>query len=730
MDDDTAARARSATGQPLRPATMQDLQPLAEVYYHSLRSDEWIPAKVSTAPSPDEPGMVKLDCKSRARIDRVYVQVAVTASDAAPPVPEEPPAIGGVSAIGDTEMAAEASVDFDSVQCKAYVDAVLPWLQGAVSEASAQDTTLAQHMHRKVLDRFDSEDRLKEKLQAIIPWRYEHGYINFYSAPRTNKKGVVHVCFLSFAPESYPGIGLFVQDVIMLLQNQPLATSATQGIQIRPKASHISRGHCFGWEADGPVVNGSHAFMYSMLACYAALHDVPMPEPLAQALSAIPVRYIKHPDAQSRLLCNLVESTAQRHAHRSVLDPVFLSLEFSRSAMEQNMVRGFVKLYRQRTSLNSALRMPQRVEDATIRLMQPDKISPKCMLRLKEFSAKYSWDTGPFSVQMLLCSTLPLGAEFNSAALGAQSFQQLLVQREAGQCLAVAVYRAWYEETPERLGQDAWSDLCVACGVWCNAKEHMLPLLMFSDVEVGTLEAAVSSDGGFRESLAAVAHRDPPADCQDPSRVAAWLCENVSLLKKCKSARDAEAKSRGLSDCAAILGPEEAAELTASAYMAALTLDINNYRLGLSTVKDEGESLQKRWENLRRMHVEDVRRSQSGMQNSDGVFWQGESGQGLRHNSKWLQDAARACLNHRRCLQEQTGTKDEDFLQVNVFCLYALGTVKKRVAEDYGHTAGVARHFCGLLPFHGKRATQEALRCECLQQWGTDGHCPAVGGRK
>ena len=144
MDDDTAARARSATGQPLRPATMQDLQPLAEVYYHSLRSDEWIPAKVSTAPSPDEPGMVKLDCKSRARIDRVYVQVAVTASDVAPPVPEEPPAIGGVSAPGDAEMAAEASVDFDCVQCKAYVDAVLPWLQGAVSEASAQAWRWAQ----------------------------------------------------------------------------------------------------------------------------------------------------------------------------------------------------------------------------------------------------------------------------------------------------------------------------------------------------------------------------------------------------------------------------------------------------------------------------------------------------------------------------------------------------------------------------------------------------------
>ena len=80
----------------------------------------------------------------------------------------------------------------------------------------------------------------------------QQGYLNLFSAQ---------------APESYPGIGLFLQDVIFLLQNQPLAKSATQARQSRLKALHKSEQHCFDWEADCPVVSGLHAFM---TACWRA----------------------------------------------------------------------------------------------------------------------------------------------------------------------------------------------------------------------------------------------------------------------------------------------------------------------------------------------------------------------------------------------------------------------------------------------------------------------------
>ena len=65
------------------------------------------------------------------------------------------------------------------------------------------------------------------------------------------------------------------------------------------------------------------------------------------------------------------------------------------------------------------------------------------------------------------------------------------------------------------------------------------------------------------------------------------------------------------------------------------------------------------------------------MQNSDMAVWEPPERVGLKKNRKWMSVAVTAANLHRRKLRDVMGVKDSDILQVNVFCLYALGTAKK-----------------------------------------------------
>ena len=70
------------------------------------------------------------------------------------------------------------------------------------------------------------------------------------------------------------------------------------------------------------------------------------------------------------------------------------------------------------------------------------------------------------------------------------------------------------------------------------------------------------------------------------------------------------------------------------------------------------------------------------MQKSDVVFWETPERLSVRKNQKWMERAAQAAVAHRRKLKVILGVKDADILQVNVFALYTLGTVKKCVLKS------------------------------------------------
>jgi hypothetical protein len=354
-----------------------------------------IPTQVLAGDTGDD-DTVRLECKKHARMSDVYVRpkqqpMALTdppmtpqgqlLAPTQPSAPEEQPLAPPEPLTPQVQPLAQSDVasmevdsdDVSSEACTRYAAATVAWLKNLHSQAQDSGKTLANVFYAEVLNAHGgSEDLLRDKLKSIVP--LAQGYVNFQAVPKSSKKGVVHISFLSFAAVSYPANGIYIADSIMLLETVSLTSLVNKCISVRPRSSFVNKLCTFGWEVDGAVVNGAYAFVLSALAFHGLISSTPCPKPLSTALGSIHVVYKKHDDNQARLLSNLVESAAQRLASRTIHDPFYLAQEFARCSFNPTHVKGFVKLYRQRTLANQALAMPQKVEDAVVRLMMPDKI--------------------------------------------------------------------------------------------------------------------------------------------------------------------------------------------------------------------------------------------------------------------------------------------------------------------------------------------------------------------
>jgi len=80
-------------------------------------------------------------------------------------------------------------------------------------------------------------------------------------------------------------------------------------------------------------------------------------------------------------------------------------------------------------------------------------------------------------------------------------------------------------------------------------------------------------------------------------------------------------------------------------------------------------------------HVADVKRFQASMQAGDIRFWHPEVRKKMASNKDWLDRAVREANQHHKTLKCLHGLQDEDICQVNVLCLYTLGTTKKGVLD-------------------------------------------------
>ena len=60
---------------------------------------------------------------------------------------------------------------------------------------------------------------------------------------------------------------------------------------------------------------------------------------------------------------------------------------------------------------NSAIAMPKRVEDATIRMMMAEKVAPLTEMEIIDAVAQYTWNDGPFTVSMILSPVFAVGSD-------------------------------------------------------------------------------------------------------------------------------------------------------------------------------------------------------------------------------------------------------------------------------------------------------------------------------
>ena len=387
---------------------------------------------------------------------------------------------------------------------------------------------------------------------------------------------------------------MFVGDAKLLLETEGFAGLDLKTIPVRPRAGASMT--CFGWEPDGSVVNSTYAFAMSCIVAYCVCNDCSMPQPLAQLLQSIPVRFTKHETSESRLLQSLIDSAVQRHANRTVQCPIFLAEELSRCTFQTQYVKSFVKLYQQKMAWRPALQLPPRTEDCVIRIMTQTKTCAKAMKSLTQAVVKFTWHDGPWVVGHIMSSFFSIGANLNSSTH--EQWAKLNVQSALGQTLALEIGNAIFEASNKKLDcEDGWSVILVACGLWVQVKDELIPSLLMGSAAVGALDQALQNDSGFRSDLAAASTKEPPVNMSGLSDLAGWLMTQVPALRRAKQADVAAVGASGETP-SKLLGDKEASDLASFNYVSGCMLDVTTYRQAMEKFGEEAEVQEEQWRTL------------------------------------------------------------------------------------------------------------------------------------
>ena len=388
---------------------------------------------------------------------------------------------------------------------------------------------------------------------------------------------------------------MFVGDAKLLLETEGFAGLDLKTLAVRPRAGASMT--CFGWEPDGSVVNSTYAFAMSCIIAYCVCNDCSMPQPLAQLLQSIPVRFTKYETSNGRLLQSLIDSAVQRHANRTVQCPIFLAEELNRCTFQTQYVKSFVKLYQQRMSMKPALQLPPRTEDCVIRIMTQTKTCAKAMKTLTQAVVKFTWHDGPWVVGHIMSSFFPIGSNLNSSTH--EEWAKLNVQTALGQTLALEIGNAIFEASNKKLDcEDEWSVILVSCGLWVQVRDKLIPSLLMGSAAVGALDQALQNDPGFRSDLAAASSKEPPVNMSGQGDLAGWLMTQVSELRRAKQADFAAVGASGESHPSKLLGDREAADLASFNYVSGCMLDVTSYREAMEKFGEEADIQEKQWRTL------------------------------------------------------------------------------------------------------------------------------------
>ena len=102
--------------------------------------------------------------------------------------------------------------------------------------------------------------------------------------------------------------------------------------------------------------------------------------------------------------------------------------------------------------------------------------------------------------------------------------------------MALQIGRALFEKNKVSVNSDdEWSVMLVACGLWVNFKERLLPSLLLSEEAVGALEATLQESEHFRKDLAAVSALQLVPNNHRPlcQPLATWHLGVLNMLGSC-----------------------------------------------------------------------------------------------------------------------------------------------------------------------------------------------------
>ena len=152
---------------------------------------------------------------------------------------------------------------------------IVPWLKLLSSKCDDLKPSLAHALHGECPEFVGSSstEGMAEAMRKHIPWG--QGYVNMQQVPKSSKKGHIHVSMLACTADAYPANGLFLADAIVLLEAQGWAGLESKAIEVRPRPGQ--KPTCFGWEADGAVINGTYAFIMSSIAVWSTIFATPLP---------------------------------------------------------------------------------------------------------------------------------------------------------------------------------------------------------------------------------------------------------------------------------------------------------------------------------------------------------------------------------------------------------------------------------------------------------------------
>ena len=178
----------------------------------------------------------------------------------------------------------------------------IPWFTELLTSSKNDGKTLPDVLKGMVFSQFQNPDEAMAALLEVLPWR-KGSYVTFHKTPSRSTKGTLHVGFFSLDCNAYPGNGIYLADSLTLASSTAIGVLMSKIISVRPRAIGTWK---FGWEADGVVADGAHAFLRVSLAWFAIMLKKVLPQPLAHFLCNIQAHYERISDSQTRVLNNLV----------------------------------------------------------------------------------------------------------------------------------------------------------------------------------------------------------------------------------------------------------------------------------------------------------------------------------------------------------------------------------------------------------------------------------------